>query len=648
MADLTLEQQQARARAQARLRLQQSTAASSGSAAPSTPAQPSVEQPAQPQQSGIARGLGLITRAVAPYAAAGGAGAIAGLPAGGVGAIPGAIGGMTAYGVSQLVDLLATGGKGQEAVERGLTAVGLPEPQSAAENIGISGIRGVLGAGSTASQLLKSADSMRLARLLQGQTRPASVTEDVLRVAGANPQTQAVAGGLGAATAQGAREAGAPEPVAMLAGIAGGSTPYVSVGGAQQTAQAAATTGRNIVQSVRQAGQRGQPAPPAPNPPSVSPMPPNRVRESNVSLLEREGVPISPGQRSGAPFTQTVESVMKYLPTSTGQAARFTDLQHRAYNRALLARAGIESDIATPEVLRAGQQRFAQTYDDLERNTVLMGGSRPLAQRLAQIESNYNRGFSGQMRRSFVTMRDDLLAWANGNPRPGQTFQRMQEELSAEISRASRSDAPGSERYRQALLGMRGALFDLMEQNTPPQIAQRWRDTNRQYAIFKTVEASMLDPSQQTLNTGFINPRVVAREQRMQMPDEWTRGDPGIDSFTNLVKAGAGIIPDPIPNSGTAQRMFAQDVITGGRQMFNNPAGPIVGMAQGASGVAAQAAASALDPITGLALPAATSRFWFRQPQKDTQIALPAAVESQKQRQKTRQQRMADALQRGQ
>ena len=75
MADLTLEQQQARARAQARLRLQQSTAAGSGSAAPSAPAQPSVEQPAQPQQSGIARGLGLITRAVAPYAAAGGAGA---------------------------------------------------------------------------------------------------------------------------------------------------------------------------------------------------------------------------------------------------------------------------------------------------------------------------------------------------------------------------------------------------------------------------------------------------------------------------------------------------------------------------------------------------------------------------------------------
>lgn len=628
------------------------------------PSAPSPVVPQQPEESGIMRGFGLVTRAIAPYAAAGGAGALAGLPAGGVGAIPGAIAGMTAYGLGQLADVLTTGGRGQEAVERGLTAIGLPEPQTGGERVGVAGIRGVLGAGSTASQALQTAERMKLARLLQSQTQPAnvlpaSVTENVLRAAGTGPGRQAIAGGTGAATSQTAREVGLPEPVAIAAGVVGGSAPYMSVGGAQRAAQNVTQTVRNAPQAIRQTVQqqvaqaRGTQPPPPPTVPTGQ-MPPNQVRQNNVALLERENIPVSPGQRSGAPLTQTMESTMAYLPGSTGQVAKFQDLQQRAFTKALLRRAGIESDIATEDVLRAGQQRFAQIYDNLEQNTRLMGGSQPLANRLARIEADYGSGFSGQMRRTYRTMRDDLQNWAAGNPRQGQTFQRMQEELSAEISRAARSDAPGSERYRQALLGMRGALFELMERNTPPQIARQWREANRQYAIFKTIEESMLDPSQKTINTGFINPRVVAREQRTHMPDDWTRGDPSIDSFTRLVKAGAGIIPDPIPNSGTAQRMFAQDILTGGGQMFGLTGGgdALQRMGQFArGGVGTAASVTAVDPVTGLVVPNLVSRTWYRQPQQVQQrgtVALPAAVEATKQRQKPRRERMADALQRSQ
>jgi len=605
-----------------------------GSMAPAAPA----AQP--PKESGLARGLGLVGRALAPYGAAAGAGALAGAPIAGVGAIPGAVAGVGAYGLAQLADALAMGGKGQQAVERGLTAAGLPEPQTAMENVGIAGIRGALGAGATAASAANASRGMELARVMQNA--PASTTQRVAQVLGTRPDIQTIAGGTGAATAQGATELGLPEPFPTLAGVAAGALPSASVGGVQRTI---ARTQQGAQQAASQARQTLPGAQPV-APPRAAPMPPNKVREGNVTRLEREGIPVSPGQRSGAPLTQTMESVMKYLPASTGQAAKFTDLQQRAYTRALLRRAGIDSDTATPETFRAGQQRFNQAYSDLEANTVLMGGSSKMKSTLDNIASEYEKGFSGQMNRTFKSMRDDLMNWSNGSPRQGQTFQRMQEELSAEISRAARNDAPGSERYKQALLGLRGALFDLMEQNTAPAVAKEWRRVNREYAIFKTLEESMLDPSQATINTGFINPRVVARVEKTQMPESWTRGNPDVDSFSNLVKAGAGIIPDPIPNSGTAQRMFAQDLLTGGRGMFTNPEGPVAGIAQGLSGVGAQAAMGAADPVLGLAIPNLTSRFWFRQPDTSVMRSVPAATEATRQRQKTQQQKLADALQR--
>lgn len=603
----------------------------------------------QPQENGFMRGIGLVGRAVAPYAAAGGAGALAGLPFAGVGAIPGAVAGVGAYGLAQLVDAVTMGGEGQQAVERGLTAIGLPEPQTGPERVGVAGIRGVIGAGGAAAQALRSAENMKLARLLQREPQPASVTENVLRVTGAGPGTQAIAGGTGAATAQTAREVGLPEPVAIAAGVVGGASPYMSVGGAQRTAQNVITSARRTATALQNRVSPPQPQRPRTTPTApTAPMPPNETRRGNVERLESEGIPISPGQRSGAPLTQTMESTLAYLPGSAGQTAKFQDLQQRAYTKALLRRAGIDSDVASQEVLRGGRTRFNQAYDYLEQNTRLMGGSNTLFNRLAQVESQYGQGFSDQMQRTFRTMRDDLLNWSAGTPRPGQTYQRMQEELSAEISKAGRSDAPGSERYQQALLGLRKGLTDLMEENTPPEIAQQWRQVNREYAIFKTIEESMLDPSQKTINSGFINPRVIAREQKSQLPDEWTRGDPNLDSFTNLVKSGAGIIPDPIPNSGTAQRMFAQDLLTGGREMFGLGGGdPLQRISQAArGGIGTAASVTVVDPITGLLVPNLVSRAFYRQPQQRGPIAIPAAVESTKQRQKPRRERMADALQR--
>jgi hypothetical protein len=582
---------------------------------------------------------GKAVRAVGPYAAAGAAGAAAGAPLMGVGAIPGAIAGMTAYGLGSTAADLMTGGQASQGVENLMTRAGLPEYDTALERMASSGVRSALGGFAGA----QSAAALQAAR----GTVPQTTTQRIIDIMAQSPGAQTAGAGIAGVTAQGAREVGLPEPFPSLAGMAAGTAPFVRMGSFRPEmppVQPGGATPRPPAQTPPVSGAAtGRPAL---TQPPVTPMPPQDVRMGNVARLERAGVPVSPGQRSGAPLTQTVESVMKYLPPSAPRSARFMDDQMRSYTKALLSHAGINADTATPDVLSTAQRRFGDIYNDLEQSTVLGGPDEKMIDDLARAEQIVGQGAPQNIKDSFIGYRDAVLNWASGTPRQGQTFKGLAEDLGAEIRKAERSNEAGSVKNAQALITLRNALFGLVERQASPELANAWRQANREYAIFKAIEDSMLDPSQVTLNTGFVNPRKIGNIQMKLRSDEWTQGDEDADSFTNLVKAGMALIPDPIPNSGTAQRMFAQDILQGGRQMFNSPAGPAIGAASGAAGMTGFGAASAFDPISAFGIPYLGSRFWYGDaPQSLRPIAAASAVGSQ-QRQKTKREKLAEELKR--
>jgi hypothetical protein len=583
---------------------------------------------------------GKAVRAVGPYVAAGAAGAAAGAPLMGVGAIPGAIAGMTAYGLGSTAADLMTGGQASQGVENLMTRAGLPEYDTALERMASSGVRGALGGFSGA----QSAAALQAAR----GTVPQTTTQRIIDIMAQSPGAQTAGAGIAGVSAQGAREVGLPEPVPSLVGMAASTAPFVRMGSFRPETPPVQPGGAtrppaNAPTPPISGATTGRPAL---TQPPVTPMPPQDVRMGNVARLERAGVPVSPGQRSGAPLTQTVESVMKYLPPSAPRSARFMDDQMRSYTKALLSHAGINADTATPDVLSTAQRRFGDIYNDLEQSTVLGGPDEKMIDDLARAEQIVGQGAPQNIKDSFIGYRDAVLNWASGTPRQGQTFKGLAEDLGAEIRKAERSNEAGSVKNAQALITLRNALFGLVERQASPELANAWRQANREYAIFKAIEDSMLDPSQVTLNTGFINPRKIGNIQMKLRSDEWTQGDEDADSFTNLVKAGMALIPDPIPNSGTAQRMFAQDILQGGRQMFNSPAGPAIGAASGAAGMTGFGAASAFDPISAFGVPYLGSRFWYGDaPQSLRPIAAASAVGSQ-QRQKTKREKLAEELKR--
>lgn len=528
----------------------------------------------------LQRGAGLAARALGPLAAGAAAGAAMGAPFGGVGAIPGAIAGATAAGLAQPVADLAVSGYNyitgrqqptpSQAYDRLMTAAGVPEPQSASERLASTALRAgteaMTGAGA-ARQIagvslpayLSALPSQSAGLASRGSSSP--LARSVAETLAAGPGGQTAAAMTGATAAQGAIEAGLPPEAALPIGVAAGVVPTL-------------------------------------RPQNVFPARGGAERQPSIDILRERGVPLTPGQELGFP-AQGFESVMRYLPTSAPTVARAEDQTMRAYTREILRQAGIEGDTATQQVLQNARKRFGEEYRTLEGQTQLRGDEKLFGD-LANIEANYVVGFPDTIRPTYRAKVDEVLKYATGEKQgDGRTYHRLQSQLSEDIARASRNTDPSSGYYQAALQGLQKALADAMERSAPEGLRDQWQSVNRRYALFSRIEDVMARPGQEKLNTGFIPPREMGNVESRRRPQQWAEGG---DDFTNFVRAGAAILPDPVPNSGTAQRSHIQDILTGARRSAPVAIG---GGAANAAGV------SLIDPVWSLAGPYAFSKLWY-------------------------------------
>ena len=470
---------------------------------------------------------GLTTRALAVPAGGAMLGAAMGAPFMGVGAIPGAIAGATAASLAEPISNLGTSiynyfsGANQptatQTIEQGLTSMGLPQPETATERVVQSASRALTDAATGGSAFRRVAEA--LPQFTAGKS--------VMQTLAAEPGAQAASSAIGATVGQGAVEQNVSPALALPLGMLAGGAPFVRP-----------TT---IVS------------------PSGGP-----ERSRQVGMLQERNVPLTPAAETGSPFLSTMESVMKFLPTSATRAVSAEDLQQRGFTRAVFKQAGLDSDIATPEALRQGRTKLGKEYDDLEAQTTFKGDEQTFDD-LLRNEQDYVVGFPDTIKPIYKARVDEILKYAAGEKTgDGSTYKRLQSALSEEASRAERSTDPSAGYYGEAMRGLQRILESTMERSAgSPELKDKWRDLNRRYSVFSRIEDAMGAAGQEKLGTGFIPPaQLAAAERRRIGPQQYAEG--GTD-FTELVRAGASVIPNPVPNSGTAQRSFVQNLLTGAR-----------------------------------------------------------------------------------
>lgn len=304
----------------------------------------------------------------------------------------------------------------------------------------------------------------------------------------------------------------------------------------------------------------------------VSPQAANLVKEAQA-----RGISLQASQVTGSRPLAITESVMENLPLTAGPQLAIKQGQKEAFNRAVSKTFGENVDAITPEVAGAARTRIGATFTDLaKRNTLNV--SDDLMTRLGEIESNAAKFETGEVGRIVTNRIDDLLAKvdASGNV-PGVAYRKFDSAL----GRTMRSTTNGD--LRHALGELRGAVRDAMDKSISTADQAAWQEARRQYGNLMTVA-----PLAAKSETGDVSGRTLlaaanAANQNAKFGAQ--------SELATLGRIGRAFVADQIPNSGTAQRLAIQGLLTGG----GSGLGAITALASGG------------DPLKGAATGAAVT-----------------------------------------
>lgn len=402
------------------------------------------------------------------------------------------------------------------------TATGVgADPQTSGERILASTARGATGALSgvgVGQQLARSA----------GPTT-AAVGEFLAK----NPVVQSLSGAGAGASGQTAKEMGAGPGTQLGATLAGGLL----------------------------TGLAASPFAAAPNPSGLPPgsrlgppqaaIPASEYQQA-VTALEKEGIPLTTGQKSGTNWVKSTERTLAEVPLGGRPIQNAYEDQARAYQAALLRQTGLDTGdtMITREVLDKAKSSLSDRYAAALRDKSLDLSDDAFMGNLAAIESKHSQMLPFEQKQQVRQIIDDFLdkaaeLKASGRGLTGEEYQRLRSTLGTKATGTQNS-------YISGLYGdLKGALDDLFAQTAGPEKFS----IDKQYARLKQLQTVFERSSGPAASEGFISPVAVARE---------ASGAPGGVDWQDFTRAGAAVLPDRLGNSGTAQRSWILNALTGG------------------------------------------------------------------------------------
>jgi hypothetical protein len=328
-----------------------------------------------------------------------------------------------------------------------------------------------------------------------------------------------------------------------------------------------------------------------------------------VQTADAEGVRLTPAQRTGSTALKGLEGTMAGTPGPSGPMQRALNNQRTDLNRAVLTRAGVTADDASPETVARAFQNIGQTFDDLAARTTLNVDDQftTAVQRVAQ---DYGRRLETNVAPIFQSYMDDLaqLTQATAQGQNPQIAGEIYSRIRSDIGRTIRANGRNPDLQR-ALGGIQDALDDVVERSASGALRQEWRETRRQYQALMTIDKAMRGGTQADRSAG--NVPLNALRQAVAQGDRagYSRGRGQLNELSRV----GDFIGQRIPDSGTAGREAVLNPlkwpVMGGMNAFarfyNSPAGQayftnqVAGPTDFRALYAAQAARQAVEETNG-------------------------------------------------
>lgn len=311
----------------------------------------------------------------------------------------------------------------------------------------------------------------------------------------------------------------------------------------------------------------------------ATPMTNDVSRAAQVATLQREGVTsLTAGQKSGRNSLRWAESVTQDTPFSGGRASKMMTDQAEQFTSAVLRRAGINSNRATPDVLDGAYTSIGQQFDDLAARNVLKT-DRGLIKELKAAWDDYSY-VTPESQRAPVVQKILTDIWepltVQGSL-PGPAYQSLRSQLE-KMSRSTRMSNP---ELSQALGNIRGALDDAMGRSVSPKDAAQWKQIRGQYKNLVAIEKAATGAGENAA-LGLISPSALRNAVKQQNQRSYARGK---GDLSEIARAGEAIMK-PLPQSGTAPRAAAQATFNSLAALGGNS---VAGIPGALAGVAAPA-----------------------------------------------------------
>lgn len=282
-------------------------------------------------------------------------------------------------------------------------------------------------------------------------------------------------------------------------------------------------------------------------------------------LLRESGVQMTPGQIAGG-GTQVVEDVLAGLPyvgdpIATARRNALEQFNRGAYQRSL----GGASEVLPSSVGREGVADLKDIgrglYDKALSGTVFQADP-ALASAYQNIRQNLGMGAGGQG----AVAEFDRIVMGNINPRiTGRITGEQYKGIESDIGKIAKSLMGGTTQEREAAIALKGLQremkLNLARQN--PEAAQSLSKADRAYAGYKVVSGA--SKTAQEANEGLFTPQQLVQSVRQADQtlgkDAYARGAALLQDYA---AAGQRVLPQKLPDSGTAARGMVPALIAGG------------------------------------------------------------------------------------
>lgn len=287
--------------------------------------------------------------------------------------------------------------------------------------------------------------------------------------------------------------------------------------------------------------------------------------DEDIRILREAGVRLSPMQTVGGRADRTEEAAARLLIGGGDVSLAARRRAFNDFNTAYLNQAGkyigfqLPNDLKPQQRMKAIGEAFDNQYDNI-RSQMSVAPDEDLLKDIADLEDMINDGvtFDPKNAARLKRLLDDQLKRRTANPIDGAEYKSLQSLLGKRQNAFAQAD---NQELVNGVQAMRDILDDAARRRSPPEVVQALNDTDRGFAMLaQAQEAARMAGNM----PGEFSPVQILSRQRAADTRARSRAFvEGDMEGQQLAEAGARVLGNVEPRSGTAERLASGIGVTG-------------------------------------------------------------------------------------